>query len=123
MATCDYWRSSIRYFVYRTRNSLCEMVHPLITCKSHGVVEVDQHEGCWVCNIENRQGEGIERFFDVEGTHTIDKATVDGCNNALIFAGLVQEQNALQKGYLMENFHVYIQSRIKFVPKAKKVHT
>lgn len=95
----------------------------MITCSKHKVVERDQHEGCWVCNIENRQGEGIERFFDVEGTATVDQATVDGRNNALIFAGLVQEHDALSSGYLTENFHVYIHSKIKFVPKEKKETT
>jgi hypothetical protein len=74
----------------------------MITCRMHNVIEVDQHEGCWVCNLEERL-----RKNAVEVALSSDELLQKTL-------GILQQH---EREYFEKNFNAFAVTKISFKPK------
>lgn len=81
----------------------------MIKCRLHDVIEVDQHEGCWVCNLEDR----LKKEAKAKSTAVPLEQSAIGQDDSALWGNL--------RKWISEEFDVMETTIVTFVPKKKKV--
>jgi len=81
-------------------------------CRLHDVFQVDQHEGCWVCNIEERL---LKKAKAASTAVPFEQSSVSQDHSSLsVHAGRDERK------WISEEFDVVETTVVTFVPKSKK---